>query len=41
MSVVVVPDPHMDRSVYAGSSEILDSLESFRPEIWGLPPFES
>jgi pseudouridine-5'-monophosphatase len=39
MSVVVVPDPHMDKAVYANASQILNSLTEFDPLSWGLPPF--
>jgi pseudouridine-5'-monophosphatase len=37
MAVVVVPDPQMDRSPYTHADEILDSLNDFAPERWGLP----
>jgi len=40
MSVVVVPDPNMDRNRYEGAHQIVDSLEHFDPEVWGLPPFD-
>lgn len=39
MSVVVVPDPHMDKGVYAEASLILNSLTEFDLAAWGLPPF--
>jgi pseudouridine-5'-monophosphatase len=41
MSVVVVPDPHMDKAVYAKASQILTSLTEFDPSVWELPPFAS
>jgi len=40
MRVIVVPDPNMDRGRYAGATEILDSLEDFEPEKYGLPGFD-
>ncbi len=39
MAVVAIPDPNMDRGRYSGAREVLDSLESFVPERYGLPPF--
>jgi pseudouridine-5'-monophosphatase len=39
MNVVVVPDPHMDKAVYARADQILASLTAFNPPDWGLPPF--
>ena len=39
MSVVVVPDPNMDHSLYRNASQILSSLKDFDPEYWGLPKF--
>ena len=41
MSVVVVPDPNMDRSLYPPPDQFLDSLEQFRPEDWGLPAYRN
>jgi pseudouridine-5'-monophosphatase len=41
MSVVVVPDPHMDKGVYAEANQILNSLTEFDPTPWGLSPFAS
>lgn len=35
----MVPDPNLDRSLCGGADQLLDSLEQFRPEQWGLPPF--
>jgi pseudouridine-5'-monophosphatase len=37
MSVVVVPDPNMDRGVYHQAQQILTTLEAFQPKDWGLP----
>ncbi|MFO1351758.1 MAG: HAD-IA family hydrolase [Gammaproteobacteria bacterium] len=39
MAVAVVPDPHMDKTLYQDAHEILDSLIDFEPQRWGLPPF--
>jgi len=37
MCVVAVPDPNMDRGLYAGCHELLGSLLDFDPQGWGLP----
>ncbi len=37
MRVIVVPDPDMDRTQYSGAVEILDSLECFSCNRYGLP----
>ena len=39
MSVIAVPDSNMDKQLYPQASEILNSMEEFRPENWGLPAF--
>ena len=39
MSVVVVPDPNMDRRVYHAAQQLLTSLDEFQPQEWGLPEF--
>jgi pseudouridine-5'-monophosphatase len=39
MSVVAVPDPHMDRRVYQGADRIIDRLDHFDPEEWQLPAY--
>ena len=42
MQVVWVPDPRADRSQFHGKAQlILDSLDHFRPEDFGLPPYNS
>lgn len=38
MRVVAVPDPAMDRERYSAAIAVLDSLDQFVPESWGLPP---
>ena len=40
MSVVAVPYPGMSHQAFGGASQVLSSLESFNPALWGLPPFE-
>ncbi len=39
MSVVVVPDPNMDKSQYHSAHQILDSLTEFDPTLWQLPGY--
>ncbi|CAH2095365.1 unnamed protein product [Euphydryas editha] len=40
MQVVMVPDPRVDKSLTEEATLVLQSLEHFKPEIFGLPPFE-
>ena len=40
MAVLVVPDPNMDRELYGGAHQILDSLTLFDPAAWGLPSYD-
>jgi beta-phosphoglucomutase-like phosphatase (HAD superfamily) len=37
MSVVVVPDPSSDRQLFHQATQILNSLEEFKPQLWQLP----
>ena len=39
MSVVVVPEPEMDKTRYQDADEILESLQNFKPERWQLPSY--
>ena len=36
----MVPDPNLDKALHAGADQVLESLLQFRPEEWGLPPFD-
>ena len=36
---VMVPDPNLDPALCQEADQVLRSLEEFRPEQWGLPPF--
>ncbi|KAL1334343.1 hypothetical protein AAHE18_11G170600 [Arachis hypogaea] len=39
MSVVMVPDPRLDKSFHDIADLVLNSLMDFNPSEWGLPPF--
>lgn len=39
MRVIAIPDPNMDRTRYANAHQVLDSLQAFEPERWGLPAY--
>ncbi|MED6184899.1 glutathione synthase [Stylosanthes scabra] len=39
MSVVMVPDPRLDKSFHDKADLVLNSLLDFNPSEWGLPPF--
>lgn len=41
MSVIVVPDPNLDRQMYQNAHQILTSLSDFEPQLWDLPAFIS
>lgn len=41
MPCVWVPHPEQDKSVLQGKTElIIDTLEEFQPEMFGLPPYD-
>ncbi|CAB3374917.1 Hypothetical predicted protein [Cloeon dipterum] len=39
MQVVMVPDPRVSPELREGAALVLESLEHFKPELFGLPPF--
>lgn len=39
MQCVMVPDPHLDKSLTTHATVVLGSLEDFNPEQFGLPAF--
>lgn len=41
MQVVMVPDPRLAKDRCAHATQVLKSLEDFKPEQFGLPPFSS
>jgi len=41
MGVVLVPDERLDKSMYHNPTHAMKSLEEFKPEQFGLPPYDS
>jgi len=39
MQVVMVPDPTLPKRYTSEATLVLDSLENFQPEKFGLPPY--
>ena len=39
MSVVAIPHPHNDRSMFSDADVVLNTMEDFIPNDWSLPPF--
>ncbi len=39
MSVIAVPDPHMEDKAYPKADQIIRNLNDFNPVSWGLPPY--
>lgn len=39
MSVVAIPDPDLDKTLYRNAHQILNSLTEFQPQLWYLPEF--
>lgn len=41
MSVIAVPDPHLEPEVFQAADMLLRNLSDFDPAAWGLPPYDA
>ncbi|NEP43468.1 MAG: HAD-IA family hydrolase [Okeania sp. SIO2H7] len=40
MTAIAVPDPDLDKTLFAKADKILNSLTEFEPQLWNLPAFK-